>query len=482
MSDLQFSTRQGKAGTLHAAAIDTLQNSLSSPLLTFGCDEYDTARAIWNGMIDRRPAIIVRPTTAQDVSHAVRFARENDIVLAVRGGGHNIAGNAVCEGGMMIDLSGMRSVDVDPEARTARVGGGALLGDLDAATQQHGLATPTGINSTTGVGGLTLGGGFGWLSRKYGLTIDNLLEVEIVTADGEIRRASEEENADLFWGVRGGGGNFGVVTSFLFRLHEVGPIVLSGMILHPLDDARKVLEFYREFIVTAERELTCWFVLRQAPPAPFVPVEWHGREILILAVCVTGPLDRAEELARPLREFGNPIVDIIQPMPFTAWQSILDAPQVAGARNYWKSHEFDELSDGLIDTLLEHVLKIPDPQSDIAFAHLGGAIREIPLDATAYSHRDSEFAVNIHGRWADSAKDEACIAWARGLHNALQQFSTGSVYVNFMTEEETDRVRAAYGPHYERLVQLKDKYDPTNLFRLNQNIRPSNDQQVQGRG
>jgi FAD/FMN-containing dehydrogenase len=407
------------------------------------------------------------------VARAVRFARENDLLLAVRGGGHNIAGNAVCEGGLQIDLSLMKSVRVDPARRTARVEPGATLADFDREAQAFGLATPLGINSTTGVAGLTLGGGFGWLSRGLGLTIDNLISADVVTANGELLRASDQENPDLFWGIRGGGGNFGVVTSFEFRLHPVGPNVLAGLIVHPLDAAKDVLRFHREFVATVPDEFVCWFVMRQAPPLPFLPPEWHGKEILALAVCYNGDIAEGERIAKPLREFGQPIADIISPMPYTAWQTVLDPLLTPGARNYWKSHDFAGLSDGLVDVLVDHARRIPDPQTEIACAQLGGAVSRVPRGATAYNHRDGQYVLNVHGRWADPSKDETCIAWARSLWQAAAPFATGSVYVNFLTQEETDRVPAAYGENYERLVALKNKYDPTNLFGVNQNIRPT---------
>jgi len=484
MSDLQFNTHTttGSTTTVQATSIDQLESSLDGTLLTFGSPGYDEARTIWNAMIDRRPALIVRCATTNDVVNAVNFARENNIVLSVRGGGHNIAGNAVCEGGIMVDLSQMRSVEVDTQNRTARAGGGALLSDVDEATQPYGLVVPLGINSTTGIAGLTLGGGFGWLCRRFGLTIDNLIGATVVIADGSVVHASETEHPDLFWGLRGGGGNFGVVTEFEFALHEIGQTVLSGMVIYPGDDARRVLEFYRDFMPNAPEELASWFVLRKAPPAPFVPEEWHGRDVIILAICVTGPIEDAERMVRPLRELGTVVADIVAPMPYVAWQKILDAAQSAGARNYWKSNEFNELSDGLIDTLIDYARNVPDPNCDIAMAMLGGAVARVPSDATAYANRNTLYAINIHGRWFDPANDDACIAWARNLMAATTQFSTGSVYVNFMTAEEGDRVRNAYGENYERLVALKTTYDPTNVFRLNQNIQPTNGHQVEGQG
>ena len=473
MADLQFKTRSGASASLHEATLTAFKEGLRGRVAVQGTPEYEEARPIWNAMIERRPALFARCAGAADVIRSVNFAREQGLPLAVRGAGHNIAGNALCDGGLVIDLSPMRSVRIDPAARLARVEPGATLADFDREAQAFGLATPLGINSTTGVAGLTLGGGFGWLSRKLGLSIDNLASADVVTADGALLKASAGENADLFWGVRGGGGNFGIVTSFEYRLHEVGPNVLSGLVVHPLDDAGKVLRFYRSFMADTPDDFVCWFVLRLAPPLPFLPPEWHGKGILGLAMCYSGKLDDGERVARPLRSFGKPIADVVAPHPYTAWQTILDPLLTPGARNYWKSHDFRELSEGLIDVLIEHARKIPDPQTEIAFAQLGGAVSRVPHGATAYTHRDAEFVLNVHGRWADPAKDEQCVAWARGLFDAAAPFATGGVYVNFLTQEEQDRVRAAYGENYDRLVALKNKYDPGNLFRVNQNIAPA---------
>jgi len=463
----------GSRGEVATEAVEQLRSGLRGSLLSPGSPGYDEARTIWNAMIDRRPALIARCTSPADVALTVRFAREHDLLLAVRGGGHNIAGNAVCEAGLLIDLSEMKGVQVDPNARTARVGGGATLADFDREAQAFGLATPLGVNSTTGVAGLTLGGGFGWLSRKLGLTIDNLLSAEVVTASGEVVRASNQDNPDLFWAIRGGGGNFGVVTSFEFRLHPIGPEVLSGLIVHPLDAARDVLRFYRDFMPDTPEELVCWFVMRKAPPLPFLASEWHGKEILGLAVCYSGNnLAEGERVIAPLRKFGKPVADAIAPHPFTAWQTVLDPLLTPGFRNYWKSHDFREVSDGLIDALIEHADKLPDPNTEIAFAQLGGAVGRVPNEATAYGHRDGQFVLNVHGRWQDPAKDAACIGWARDLFTATAPFATGNVYVNFLTQDESERVRAAYGKNYDRLSQGGGGGDPRNLFRLNQNIRP----------
>jgi len=357
-------------------AIKQLKSKVRGEVLLPSDPGYDEARTIWNAMIDRRPGVIVRCAGAQDVVQAVRSAREHGLTLAVRGGGHNIAGNAVCDDGLMIDLTPMKSVRVDRARRTARMGPGVTLGEFDREAQAFGLATPLGINSTTGVAGLTLGGGFGWLSRRFGLTIDNLTSADVVTAAGELVKASAAENSDLFWAIRGGGGNFGVVTSFEFQLHEVGPEVLSGLIVHPLDAARDVLRFYRDFITSTPEEFVCWFVLRKAPPLAFLPVDWHGKEILGLAACYSGKIDEGERVAKPLRTFGRPLADVIAPTPFTAWQTVLDPLLTPGMRNYWKSHDFRELSDGLIDVFVDHARRIPDPQTEIAFAQLGGAVRD----------------------------------------------------------------------------------------------------------
>jgi FAD/FMN-containing dehydrogenase len=466
-------TSDGRNTTLGSVAVEQLGAKLQGRVLTSGSPGYDEARTIWNAMIDCRPALIAQCATAADVVECVRFAKESGVAVAVKGGGHNIAGNALCEGGLVIDLSPMKQVRIDPAARTAQVEAGVTLGEFDAEAQKFGLVTPLGINSTTGVAGLTLGGGFGWLSRRLGLTIDNLLGADMVTAAGERVHVSSTEHPDLFWAIRGGGGNFGIVTSFEFKLHQVGPEVLSGLIVHPLDDAKKVLQFYREFAANAPEEFVCWFVMRLAPPLPFLPAEWHGREILVLAVCYSGSIEEGERVIKPFRSFGNPIADVIAPAPYTGWQQALDPLLTPGMRNYWKSHDFLELSDGLIDVFIDHARRLPDPQTEIAFAQLGGAVSRVPHEATAYTHREARYVMNVHGRWADPANDNACVAWARSVFQAAAPFSTGGAYVNFMTQEEGDRVRAAYGSNYDRLVSLKNKYDPANLFRVNQNIRPA---------
>ena len=473
MADLTMTTLEGGTTTVAQDAIDALASGLQGELLTADSPGYDEARTIWNAMIDRRPGLIVRCAGAADVVQAVNFARENGLLTAVHGVGHNIAGNAVCDGGLMISLEGMKSVQVDPKARTALVGPGVTLGELDAATQAHGLAVPTGINSTTGIAGLTLGGGFGWISRKHGLTIDSLISADVVTAAGETVKASADENADLFWGIRGGGGNFGIVTSFEFKLHPVGPELLAGLIVHPFADAANVLRAYRDFAAQAPDELTVWVVMRKAPPLPFLPEEVHGTEVVILAALYLGDMAEGEKALAPLRAHGNPIADVISPHQFTDFQAAFDPLLAPGVRNYWKSHDFPALSDEALDTFIEYVGTLPTPATEIFIAHMGGATSRVPADATAYRGRDAEFIMNVHGRWEDAADDEKCIAWCRELFDATKPFATGAVYVNFMTEEEGQRVEEAYGDGYGRLVELKNKYDPNNMFRLNQNIRPN---------
>ena len=458
---------------LQATMVEELKGTVKGKVLVPGDDAYEDARKIWNAMIDKHPALIVRCAATSDVVRAVNFAKDNGLLLAVRGGGHNIAGSAVCDDGIVIDLSQMKAANVDPGTRRVTVEGGATLADFDAATQAHGLATPLGINSTTGVAGLTLGGGFGWLSRKYGMTVDNLESAEVVTAAGEVVRASATEHPDLFWALRGGSGNFGVVTRFEFRLHPVGPDVLSGLIVYPFSEAKRVLQQYREFTAKAPDELSVWTVLRKAPPLPFLPEQVHGKEIIALALLYTGDPAKGEPLIEPLREFGTPVGDHVGVQPYTAWQQAFDPLLAPGARNYWKSHNFSRLDDKLFDAVIEYIKKLPSPQCEIFFGAIGGATTRPAPDSAAYAHRDAQFVMNVHGRWDDPADDERCIGWARDFFKASAPYASSGVYVNFLTADEGDRVRSAYGPNYDRLVQVKRKYDPANLFRTNQNIAPA---------
>ena len=459
--------------SLAAGKIEEFKRGFGGEILLPSDGAYESARKIWNAMVDKRPAVIARCATTPDVVRAVNFARDNGVLLSVRGGGHNIAGNAVCDDGLMIDLSKMKAARVDAAARRVTIEGGATLADLDAATEAHGLATPVGINSTTGVAGLTLGGGFGWLSRKYGMTVDNLESAEVVTAAGEVVRASASENPDLFWALRGGGGNFGVVTRFEFRLHPVGPDVLSGLIVYPISEAKSVLRQYREFMAKAPDELSVWTVLRKAPPLPFLPEKVHGREMMALALLYAGDPKRGEPLIEPLRRFGTPWGEHVGVQPYVAWQKTFDPLLTPGARNYWKSHNFSTLEDALFDVVVAYVGKLPSPECEIFFGAIGGATTRPAPDSAAYPHRDAKFVMNFHGRWEDPADDERCVGWARDFFNATAPFANGGVYVNFLTADEGDRVRAAYGPNYDRLVRVKRRYDPANLFRMNQNIPPA---------
>jgi FAD/FMN-containing dehydrogenase len=458
--------------TLLNEKIDRLKTNLKGHVVLPADPNYDEVREIWNATIDRRPAIIVQCGAADDVPQAIALARENKLEISIRGAGHNIAGNAVCDRGMTIDLSTMKNVRIDAQKMRAYVEPGATLADFDKAAQVHGLATPVGINSTTGIAGLTLGGGFGWLTRKYGLTIDNLVSAEMITADGNKIRTSANENPDLFWAIRGGGGNFGVVTEFEFALHPVGPEILAGLIVFPLSQAKQVLIQYRKFAQSAPEELNVWVALRKAPPLPFLPDRVHGTEVVILPVFYTGDPIEGEQLIEPLRSFGDACGEHIGVQPYVEWQQAFDPLLTRGARNYWKSHNFTELSDGVLDAIVEFASKLPSPQCEIFIGCISGASNRISADATAYYHRDAQFVMNVHGRWDDVAHDETCIAWAREFFQTAAPYASAGGYVNFMTQEEGDRVAAAYGSNYDRLVQLKQRYDPENIFHLNQNIKP----------
>jgi FAD/FMN-containing dehydrogenase len=441
-------------------------------MLTPGDPGYDEARKIWNGAIDRRPALIAPCRSAADVAAALRHARERDMVVAVRGGGHGVAGLAVCDDGLVVDLSPMRGVAVDPITRTARAEGGVLWGELDAATQEHGLATVGGIVTHTGIAGLTLGGGIGWLMRRFGATVDNLLGAEVVTADGDVLHASADVHPDLFWGLRGGGGNFGVVTSFHYRLHAVGPTVLAGPIYYDLDDAPEVLRFYRDFIAGAPDELTTIVNLRHAPPLALLPAEVHGRPVVAVIACYAGSLERGEEVLAPLRRFGSPIVDALAPRPYVELQQLFNPVVPHGWHYYWKSWELPPLGDDAIDALVEQAARITSPRSYIIVFQLGGAVAHGP--DTAFVQRKAAHNVNINAAWLpDDPEPERHVEWARSCFDALEPFAEGRAYVNFLGDEGADRVRAAYGDEkYARLVALKRAYDPDNVFRLNQNIDP----------
>ena len=463
MVDLKVSTATGTDGVLAEEAIKEFKSGLRGELLGAEDDGYEDARKLWNGMIDKRPALIARCTGVSDVINAVNFARENHLLVAVRGGGHSFPGKSMCDGGIVIDLSTMRSVRVDPVRRTARAEGGAKLGDLDRETQAFGLATVAGTVSDTGIAGLTLGGGLGWLMRKNGLTCDHLLSADVVTADGRLVIASATENEDLYWGLRGGSGNFGIVTSFEYKVFPVGQ-VLGGMVIHPIDRAKDVMKFFDEFASTAPDELTMGLALLTSP---------EGQPAAAILACYSGPMEDAEKVVKPLREYGPPVADHLSPMPYVAMQSLLDEGVPAGNRYYLRSDFMKDLSGEAIDVIVDRFASVPSPYSVILNFHMGGAVSRVPRDETAFSYRDAVYDFEVISVWTDPADDEKNMSWTREFGDAMKPFASGGVYVNALEDEGEERVKEAYGTGYERLVALKNKYDPTDLFRLNQNIQPT---------
>jgi FAD/FMN-containing dehydrogenase len=441
-------------------------------LLREGDEGWDDAVSVWNGMVARTPALVLQPTSAGDVAATVGFARDHGLLLSIKGGGHNMAGTSIAEGGLALDMSRMREVAVDPDARLAHVGSGCLLRDVDRVTQAYGLATPLGsFSSEVGVAGLTLGGGLGYLTRRFGWTADNLEEVEIVTMDGEIRRASRDENADLFWAIRGGGGNFGIVTRFTYRLHEVGPTVTGGLIVWSADRLDDALATYRDATESAPRELTAALTVRLAPSAPFLPEEWHGRPIVGLLVCHSGEAIAAD--LAPIRALGDPIADLVTRKPYADQQSMLDGNEPKGRHYYWKTEYLAGLSTGFLENFRDRALRVTSPLSESIVIHLAGALNERADDDGAVGNRDARYMTAFAGQWpADDAADEH-VAWVREAWNSVRPFSTGGNYLNFQTADEDEvRLRATYGTNFDRLVELKGKYDPENLLRSNRNIRP----------
>ena len=462
--------------TLDADAVEGLAARLRGSLLTEGDAGYDDARTIWNGMIDERPALIARCSGTADVLHAVRFARENELLTAVRGGGHNVAGHAVCDGGLMIDLSAMNGVRVDPAERTVRVEGGATWGDVDHETQVHGLATPGGVVSTTGVAGLTLGGGMGWLRRKHGLACDNLVSADVVTADGELVTASAAEHPDLLWGLKGGGGNFGVVTSFEFELHEVGPEVAFAAVMYPMKEAAELFPAWRDFMASAPEAITSQAILWTVPEHEAFPEAARGRDVFVTGALYAGDPDKGERALRPLRELSDPVLDMSGVVPYTFVQTSFDRFYPAGeGRYYWKSTDLDRLDGDVVEALVRHGRERPSPRTHLIIWHQGGAMERVPADATAFGDRSAPYTLTIDSTWFDAARDEENVSWTRAVWEDLQRFSTGGLYLNFpgLGEEGEELVRSAYGAGYERLVRLKREWDPDNLFRMNQNIEPS---------
>jgi hypothetical protein len=458
---------------LDEAALAELESSFRGELVRPGDPSYDERRAIWNGSIDRFPALIARCAGVADVIAAVRFARRTGLLVAVRGGGHSFPGLSVCDGGMVIDLSPMKGIRVDPEARTARAQAGVLIGELDRETQAFGLAAPAGIVTHTGLSGLTLGGGIGWLMRKHGLTIDQLLSVDLITADGEFVKASERENADLFWGVRGGGGNFGIVTEFELRLNPVGPTVLAGPIFWPMAESTRVLRFYREWIKGAPDDLMTILIHRRAPPLPFVPPELHGEPVVSAVCCYAGPVEEGEEVVRPIRELGSPVLDLCEPKPFTEHQAMFDPTFPHGRWYYFRACDVAELTDEVIDITFDHSMRIGSPLTAFPIWQMGGAVGRVGEDETAFNGRGAGYTFNISGITETAEGFDQEREWVRSFWSALEPHHT-SVYVNFLMEEGEERVREAYGAEkYDRLKALKRKYDPDNLFRLNQNIPPT---------
>jgi FAD/FMN-containing dehydrogenase len=454
-----------------SAVVTALKRQLRGPLLQPGDPEFDAARSVWNAMIDRRPALIVRCAGVDDVVAGVNAARVHGLPLSIKGGGHNIAGLAVSEGGLMLDMSQLRGVQVDPARRLARAEPGCLLGDVDRETQAHGLAAVLGFVSATGCAGLTLGGGFGYLTRRFGWTTDNLASIDLVIADGRIVRASEDENSDLFWGLCGGGSNFGVATSFEYRLHPVGPDIVAGAVAWRGEEATSVLELYRSIAIEAPRELSCVASLRLAPPAPWIAKEVHGKPIVALFVCYTGRLEDADRLLAPIKGFGSPVGDILQRRTYIAQQSLLDATQPKGRRYYWKSEYLRSYEPALLTRAIEQASRIVSPHSAILIFPIDGALNELSEDHSAVGNRDAVAVLNIAASWEGAAGDQANIDWARSAWRDLRQFSTGGTYINFLTEEEGDeRTRAAYRTNYPRLAQLKAIWDPGNLFHTNKNI------------
>jgi FAD binding domain/Berberine and berberine like len=453
-------------------AVEELAARLRGTLVTPTDPAYEEERRVWNGCIDRHPALIARCAGVADVIDAVRFGRAGGMEVAVRSGGHSFPGLSVCDGGLVIDLGLMRGIRVDPAKGTARAQAGVLLGELDRETQAFGLAVPAGIVTHTGLAGLTLGGGIGWLMRKYGLTIDQLVSVDVVTADGEFVTASADENADLFWGVRGGGGNFGIVTEFEFALNPVGPTVLAGPIAWPMEKSAEVLRFYRDWIEDVPDELTTIVVHRKAPPLPFVPQELHGKPIVMVICCYAGPVEDGEKVIAPMRSFGTPVMDLCAPKPFLAHQAMFDASFPAGWWYYFRSCNVQTLSDGVIDVVAEHALRMRSPLTAFPIFHLGGAIQRMGDDETAFEGRAAGHTININATTATEDGFDEERAWSRGLWEALEPYHT-NVYVNFLMDEGEDRIRQAYGAEkYDRLKALKGKYDPDNFFSHNQNIRP----------
>jgi len=474
MKTIKVQTSNGGHTNIAESQIEEFKQSLSGELITPVDDQYESARKLWNGMIEKKPVLIARCTGVKDVIAAINFSKEYNLLFSIRSGGHNVAGTAIAEGGLVVDLSEMRSVTVDPEQRVAHAEGGVRLGDLDHETQKFSLAAPVGLVSATGVAGLTVHGGAGWLLRKYGLTIDNMLSVDIVTADGQLKKASENENSDLFWAIRGGGGNFGVVTGFEFKLHPVGPKVWMSVPMYPLDHAKEVMSACCEYMQKAPEDLMVLGVYWSAPEIPEVPEQYHGTPVVILLGCYTGPFEEGEKMIAPLREIGTPIADLSAPMTWVEAQQFLDEDYPDGAFYYWKSIYMDHLDSEVLEALSRHTAARPSPESSIDVWMLGGAMSRINPSDTAFFKRDAPYMLGIEANWAQRKDASANINWAKNVVKDMQRFTSGGSYLNFpgFVEEREALLQGSYGPNLDRLREIKAKYDPSNLFSGTLNIEP----------
>jgi len=466
-------TRDGREIDVPQDAMNALTARLRGPMLTAGAAGYDEARSVWNAMIDRRPAVVVRCLGVGDVVACVQFARAHDLLLCIKGGGHNIAGLATADGAMMLDMSLMRGVWVEPGRAIAHAQAGCLLGDVDRETQLHGLATVLGFVSATGITGLTLGGGFGYLTRRWGWTSDNVVGMDVVTADARLVRASEEENPDLFWGLRGGGGNFGVVTGIDYAVYRVGPEIVGGVVAWPASDAPQVLELYRTLAEQAPPELTLVALMRMAPPAPWLPKDMHGKPIVALLACHSGTLEDGEKAVAPIKAFGKPVGDVLVRRPYAQMQTLLDATQPKGRRYYWKSEYLPRIEPALCETVIAQAAGIRSPHSAVVLFQIEGALNDLRDDHSPVGNRDAHYVLNVTGAWEQAADDQANIEWVRNTWKQLEGFSTGGNYINFLTEDEgPQRIEAALGAGLPRLAQVKTTWDPDNVFRTNRNITP----------
>ena len=459
---------------LSAESLDAFKLRHKGPVITPNSPEFEESRSVWNAMIDRKPGLVLRCLGVADVIEAVNFAREHNLLICIKGGGHNIAGLAIADGALMLDMSLMRGVWVDKDRKIAHAQAGCVLGDVDRETQLHGLAAVLGFVSLTGITGLTLGGGFGYLTKRFGWTTDNVVGMDVVTADGQLVRASEDENPDLFWGLRGGGGNFGVVTGIDYKLYPIGPKITGGIVAWNASDAAEVVDFYREYAERAPQELSLVCLMRMAPPAPWLPADVHGKPIIAILACYTGDPGKAEEAVAPIKNFGNPVADILVPRPYTQQQALLDGTQPKGRRYYWKSEYLSTLSDDLQAKFIEQAGRVQSPHSAMILFQLGDEIGKLPEDHSPVANRDARYVLNIAGSWDEPSDDNANIEWARSAWNDMKEFSTGGTYVNFLTEDESDeRIEASLSSGLQKLQEIKSKWDSDNFFRTNRNIKPA---------